>query len=223
MHSQRTAVRKKQCDGDGVAPGRTTQWVQCLQGLCTCVTLCAGVSSGKRSSQRLPVLRSFFDTTCMPVPTTPVSIRPYLPADFVACMGVFQSNVPTYFADSERGEFAFFLASPGCNYWVAECEGALVACGGCRVEKGVGRLCWGMVVRARHGASIGSALLTLRLRHLFNQVPPVLAVELETSQHSAGFFERFGFKALRVTTGGYGPGLDTVAMLLRRGDWGGHE
>ncbi len=39
-------------------------------------------------------------------------------------------------------------------------------------------------------------------------------VVLDTSQHSRGFFERFGFQQVARHRDGYGPGLDRCEMRL---------
>ena len=48
------------------------------------------------------------------------------------------------------------------------------------------------------------------------QATGVHEVGIETSQHSAGFFERFGLTTQRVATDGFGKGIDGVVMALRR-------
>jgi hypothetical protein len=146
-------------------------------------------------------------------------VRPYHSTDFDACLRIFQSNVPTYFAESERAEFVSFLGSAEGEYLVVESGGAVVACGGSCVLNSVGRLCWGMVELSQHRASIGSALLARRLADLFSRAPQVDEVSIDTSQRSSAFFERFGFRTQQVTADGFGQGLDCVAMTLRREHW----
>lgn len=43
------------------------------------------------------------------------------------------------------------------------------------------------------------------------------AVELDTSQHTRGFYERVGFRVERVVPDGYAPGLDRCDMCLALG------
>ena len=57
------------------------------------------------------------------------------------------------------------------------------------------------------------ALTAARL-DILRAMAGVEAVEIETSQHTAGFYQRFGFEAVRVLADGFGPGLDGWEMTL---------
>jgi len=153
------------------------------------------------------------------MPSAPLVVRTFTRADFDACLRVFESNLPKYFAESERAEFVDFLGAHPCDYLVVELNGAVRACGGSNVKDGIGRLCWGMVEQSHHRAALGSALLVHRLNRLFLRVPDLQQIQLDTSQHSAGFFERFGFRVQATVPNGFGEGLDCLAMALRREDW----
>lgn len=148
-----------------------------------------------------------------------ITFRAYRPTDLDACLDIFASNVPGCFAEAERAEFASFLSAHGSTYLVVETGGAIAACGGSNVQGETGRLCWGMVARSQQGAAIGTALLIHRLDELFCRQPKVLEVGIDTSQHTAGFFERFGFTTRQVTPDGFAKGIDCVAMVLRRENW----
>ncbi len=155
----------------------------------------------------------------MPPDTSPLlHVRPYVAADRPACLALFASNVPRYFAPEEVAEFEAFLRAPAGDYVVVEREGEVLACGGCYVREGIGRLSWGLVSRAHHGQSLGRALLAWRLQRLWVD-HGVSEVAIDTSQHTAGFFARHGFRVTRQLADGFGPGLDLVAMTLRREDW----
>jgi ribosomal protein S18 acetylase RimI-like enzyme len=148
-----------------------------------------------------------------------LEFRAYRPTDLNACLDIFASNIPGCFAEAERAEFASFLSVHGSTYLVVETRGVVAACGGSSVQGETGRLCWGMVARSQQGAAIGTALLVHRLDDLFCRKPKVLEVGIDTSQHTAGFFERFGFTTRQVTPDGFAKGIDRVAMALRRENW----
>jgi len=74
--------------------------------------------------------------------TSEILIRPYRASDRAACIEVFRSNLPRYFDRSELPEFEAFLALPVGDYFVLEFGAAIVACGGCYVREGIGRLSW---------------------------------------------------------------------------------
>lgn len=136
-------------------------------------------------------------------------------ADRAACLGVFDSNVPTFFAPQERAEFSRFLdaCDRGAPYLVLVHNGAVVACGGLEIAAHSASLSWGMVDRACHGQGLGTQLTKARLA-LARSLPDLAEVVLATSQHTRGFYEGFGFAVARVTPDGFGPGLDRWDMRL---------
>ena len=81
----------------------------------------------------------------------PMNLRLYRPADARACLSMFDSNVPTYFAPEERSDFERFLREQAvdCAFQVIERDGSIVACGGLsRRGDGSAGFCWGMAARA---------------------------------------------------------------------------
>lgn len=150
-------------------------------------------------------------------------MRGYERADREACLSLFDSNVPPYFAPSERADFAAFLDDlPGPYLVLEDLNGDIVACGGfgpTRQDDTVAILCWGMVRRDQHGRGLGRQLLATRL-DLIATDPRFRAVRIETSPLSRGFFERFGFIVDLVVPDGFAPGLDLVAMALDLGGSG---
>ncbi|MGQ2991645.1 MAG: GNAT family N-acetyltransferase [Brevundimonas sp.] len=150
------------------------------------------------------------------------SVRPYEPGDRDACLDLFDSNVPVFFDVSEREGFAEFLDEMRWPYQVIVRDGRIVACGGHAVEAdGVtAALCWGMVDGRLHGEGLGRRLTEARLAAA-RAVRGVTAVRLDTSQHTEGFYRRFGFTVEAVTTDGFSPGIDKYEMRLVFGDDGG--
>ncbi|ALN75328.1 GNAT family N-acetyltransferase [Aureimonas sp. AU20] len=145
-------------------------------------------------------------------------MRAYRPADRDGCLRLFDGNVPEFFAPSERGDFAGFLSRPShtAHFWVLEQGGALVACGGWLPEadgETVG-LCWGMVDRALQRKGLGSRLTQARILAA-RQAPGITRVRLDTTQHSQGFYARFGFEVENISKDAYAPGLDRWDMILR--------
>lgn len=143
--------------------------------------------------------------------------RPYRARDVDACLRLFDGNVPDFFAPDERAEFVGFLRDIGpWPYLVGETGGHMVACGGFEVAGNVARLTFGMVERTRQGQGIGQALTKARLA-VIRQTVGVERVAIETSQKSAGFYDRLGFRVTEVTANGFGPGLDRWVMVLELG------
>jgi predicted GNAT family N-acyltransferase len=139
--------------------------------------------------------------------------RVYQAVDAEACLKLFDSNTPAFFAPSEREEFMAYLAEAP-HYFVLIDRERLVGCGGLEeIDDGAWALCWGMVDQGLHRQGLGKALLLGRLDWIRQQAN-ASTVHLDTSQFSRGFFERFGFVATSVTANGYGEGLDRVDMRL---------
>jgi GNAT superfamily N-acetyltransferase len=142
-------------------------------------------------------------------------VRPYARSDFGSCLALFDGNVPEYFAAGERAEFVAFLKEgPARAYLVLERDGAVLAAGGVSGgPSGWVTLDWGMVARSCQRAGLGRRLLAARLA-LARGMPGVCGVRLETSQKTRAFYEAFGFRVTAVVPEGFGPGLDSVSMVL---------
>ena len=143
-------------------------------------------------------------------------VHPYTPADHDACLAVFDTNVPRYFLKSERAGFESFLAElPGPYLVMTDDDGVVVACGGYAMNDEPGRadLCWGMVRQEKHRKGLGRTLTHRRI-DAAKADPNVRVIALECSQHTTGFYERFGFRVTDVEPDGFGPGLDRCEMRL---------
>jgi predicted GNAT family N-acyltransferase len=146
-----------------------------------------------------------------------MSFRNYRAPDRAACISLFDSNVPLYFAAGERADFTGFLDDLPGPYLVMEDGGRIVACGGWarqQPDAPAVTLCWGMVDRACHRRGLGRQLLEARLARIAADKPAAAEVLLSTSQHSAGFFARYGFEVCKVVPEGYGSGIDRCDMRL---------
>ena len=143
-------------------------------------------------------------------------VRPYTPADREACLRVFDSNVPKYFAAAEREDYQAFLNDlPGPYLVITDEASVVLACGGYAVEPAERRadLCWGMVRQGHHREGIGTLLLRERLTRV-REEPGVDAVHLDTGQHTRIYYERAGFRVLREIRDGYVPGYHRYDMRL---------
>lgn len=141
-----------------------------------------------------------------------MDLRLYTPADRDACLAIFDSNTPAYFAPAERDEYAAFLAAPPGEYYVAEHDGAVIGCGGFALNAPApARLTWGMVHRDWQGKGVGRLLLLYRLRQLSRVAPGAEFVALATTPAAQGFYEKLGFRA--VSTDSRADGL--VEMVKR--------
>jgi len=151
-----------------------------------------------------------------------VYLRPWRPEDRPLTAALFDSNTPGYFAEIEKADFLAFLDDlPGPYFVLETLDGEVLGCGGYAREPrdpSVAALCWGMVRGDRHGARLGERLLTERLTRIAD-APGFQTVKIETTQHSRGFFARYGFVETRHTPDGFAPGMDRVDMVLGLDVW----
>ncbi|MFD1734389.1 GNAT family N-acetyltransferase [Deinococcus malanensis] len=145
---------------------------------------------------------------CRFVRTAPRTARPAWPFLTPTCPCPFSPERPAFGAwlDSEDG---------AAEYLVVEDASGIVACGGLWFSQDVQRpagFAWGMVHPDRQRQGIGAQLARVRLSRLRELGVPLAA--LDTSQWTAPFYARLGFREVRRTPDGYGPGLDRVDMTL---------
>lgn len=146
-----------------------------------------------------------------------MNIRDYGPADREACLALFDSNVPLYFAPRERTDFAAYLDAPPGPYLVMQDDDRIVGCGGwARDREDSGRmiLCWGMINRERHRTGLGRQLMQARIARITVD-RSATGILSNTSQHSAGFFSHLGFETRKIVPDGHAPGIDLHEMILR--------
>lgn len=146
---------------------------------------------------------------------TGLHFRPYTAEDQDACIEIFVSNTPQFFGSDELKDFRKFLETLPCPYYVVTREAEIVACGGYGVDnkKHTTVLAWGMARADLHKQGLGTFLLVERLKQIYKGFGDTV-VDIDTSQHSRGFFERFGFEAGDITEDYYAPGLHRIDMQL---------
>lgn len=140
-------------------------------------------------------------------------IRTYTPSDRDAVIAIFRSNIPKYFGPEEEPGLCEFLAAMRSDeYYVIEIDGEVVGAGGIALnDDDTVSLCWGMVREDHLGTGLGRELTEFRIeasRETFGD----RAMVTSTSQHTEGFYEKFGFDTVEHTPNGFGPGLDICKM-----------
>jgi GNAT superfamily N-acetyltransferase len=146
-----------------------------------------------------------------------MKMRRYTPADLDAVVAIFRSNIPKYFTPEEEPGLYEFLDGFAEDYYVLEVAGEVVGSGGTALNADIDpktvSLCWGMI-RADHlGTGLGKALTELRIG-LAQEKYPGIALTIGTSQHTEGFYQKYGFTTVEHTPDGYGPGIDMCRMHL---------
>ncbi|MDG2286854.1 MAG: GNAT family N-acetyltransferase [Alphaproteobacteria bacterium] len=119
------------------------------------------------------------------------------------------------FPRDELSLFANFLDHEATTYFVLIIEDRATACGGWSIYEDTvtAGLAWGMVRAEHHGHRHGTRLLAWRLGRIA-QDPAIRRVVMDSSQHTIGFFEKFGFRVTTQQLDGYGPGLHRYDMVL---------
>ena len=139
-----------------------------------------------------------------------------------ALLAIFKSNMPLYFAEEELPLFIAFLNKDVFvkNYAVVFQENSIVGCGGIALnqpteytnEKHV-IMTWGMVDRKNHKVGFGKKLLEFRIQQA-KVLFPGIKIALGTTQHTYGFFEKYGFKTVYFKKDHWSKGLDLYQMEL---------
>ncbi len=156
-----------------------------------------------------------------------INIRPYTPADKPACMACFESNVPKWFTVEEIAEYSNFLDNYGANkmlkpngistrFYVLELNGEIIGAGGFgdRFDTLTITLAWGHIHKDYHKKGFGKKLLEFRLNTI-KALHPGHSVYIDTTQHSVGFYEKYGFKTTLITKDFYAQGMDRYDLELR--------
>ena len=145
-----------------------------------------------------------------------MKLRRYKKSDLEAVVEIFRSNIPKYFGPGEESGLRSFLESDPVrgDYFVGEVAGDVVGAGGIALnDDRTVSLCWGMLRAAHLGKGLGRELTEFRIqkaREQFGDLPLVIS----TSQHTQGFYEKFGFRLVEHTPDGFGPGIDICKMRL---------
>jgi len=136
---------------------------------------------------------------------------------FNCCVSIFKSNVPVFFSSEEEVLFSNYLLKPSINYYVVlNSSNNLIASGGYEYEKDkdIVSLTWGMVDYKYHNLGYGTSLTEYRLQKIKKEFSHC-SVELNTSQKTFKFYQKFGFQIIKITQNYYAPGLDRYDLLKK--------
>jgi len=146
-----------------------------------------------------------------------VLLRPHRLEDREGCLAAFDSNVPAFFAPSERSSYVEYLDEmlprSGVRQLVLQApDGAIVASGGVGLRDGEARMCWGIVRASHHRRHLGECFLLARL--LLGAAAGADRAGLDTIPKTTQFFARYGFVIVREQDDGYGPGIHRRDMCV---------
>ena len=140
-----------------------------------------------------------------------MDVRPYSIADREACLAVFDSNDVNPESGS-RSEFVAFLDDLSSPYFVMDHDGAIVGCGGFRVdrEQKTAELEFGMIRRDAQKQGLGRFLLLYRIREI-SKAGGIERVLLSALPEMVPFFEKQGFKVDRFSS----PDAGHIRMVMK--------
>ncbi|MBA3682972.1 MAG: GNAT family N-acetyltransferase [Bacteroidetes bacterium] len=131
-------------------------------------------------------------------------------------ISIFRSNIPKYFFDFEEKDLIEDLPEINRTFYVMYYNDEIVGAGGYALnDDDTVSLCWGMVHHNYLKQNLGKALLEFRLNEIEKYFPGKIITNV-TSQHTTGFFEKYGFEIKYVTENGFGPGLHLCKMELKK-------
>ena len=141
-----------------------------------------------------------------------ITIRPYAPPDRAACLHLFDTNTPVYFAPNERADYEEFLNNVPAAYYLCTQDDVILAAFGLWTQGIRGRIQWIMVANDARGTGVGGKMMDYILAAASKA--NVKIIDIAASQKSAAFFAHYGAVHQKTTTEGWGPGLDRVDMIL---------
>lgn len=144
-----------------------------------------------------------------------IVIRPYELSDRTILEEIFMLNTPKYFAPEELGDFLEYLDLFGDDYVVAVVGGQIVGGGGYWIRESdqQGGLSWAFLHPDFQGTGVGKALAVYRIDKI-KASGKAKTIMVETSQHSFGFYEKFGFKLVGQQSDYWAPGIDLCSAVL---------
>ncbi len=144
--------------------------------------------------------------------------RKYEAKDLPFLKKVFFSNVPLYFREFEWDDFEDFLhhdINEQCPYEVVRLRGEIIGAGGIALEADNSvSMCWGMIDSAWHRSGFGKQLLEHRLS-ICEKVFPEKPVVLSTTQHVSEFYQKYGFKTVKIVDNFWAEDLHLHKMEMK--------
>ena len=142
-----------------------------------------------------------------------LTFRLYDSSQVEACLSLFDSNCPAFFAAEERRDYFDFLSAAPLNYFLG-LEGNNVVCafGYSTTSDERPSLNWIMVAPAYQKSGAGNAMMGLYIDYLVANQKQFGSIS--TSQHDEHYFERYGALRIGYAEHGWGEGMHRVEMLL---------
>lgn len=140
-------------------------------------------------------------------------IREYNVADKQEVIDLLRRNTPQYFAPEEEADLIYYLEKEIEYYYVIAVDNQIVGSGGFNFSGNpkIGKISWDILHPEFQGKSLGSALLHYRIEKL-RTFAAVEKITVRTSQVAYRFYEKLGFKLVRVVDDYWADGFDLYEM-----------
>ncbi|EGV45078.1 GNAT family N-acetyltransferase [Bizionia argentinensis JUB59] len=126
-------------------------------------------------------------------------IRAYINQDRLQVMDLLKQNTPKHFDISEESAFENYWDSEIEDYFVSLEDSKIIGAGGINyfLEEKMAKISWDIIDPQAQGKGIGKELTQFRINHL-NKNPNVHIITVRTSQLVYTFYEKMGFKLVKV-------------------------
>lgn len=142
-----------------------------------------------------------------------MDIYKYTSSEFESCIDLFTSNADKFFDKSELEQYEEFLNCEALDgdYFIVKHDTFTVGAGGFFSHENAFWLDWGIIHRSSHRQGIGTKLLKYRISKIYQENKNPI-IKLCTSQHTEGFYKKYGFEVLNFTKDGYGINLHKYVL-----------
>lgn len=140
-------------------------------------------------------------------------IREYKMSDKEAVLNLLKSNTPQYFSPEEEKDFVYYLENEIEYYFILEINKQIVGSGGFNFsgDNTKGKISWDILLPEFQGKSWGSFLLNYRIE-LLKKFKGIQEITVRTSQLVYTFYEKQGFKLIKIEKDYWAKGFDLYLM-----------
>lgn len=141
------------------------------------------------------------------------NIRKYTKEDKEEVLNLIRPLVPEYFAEEEIKDFEHYLIHEIEDYFVYQTEDKIIAAGGINynLKNVTAIISWDMVHIDYLGKGIGRKLVEYRIEFI-KKKKNIHRIVVNTSQHTFGFYEKFGFSTSKIKKDFWAEGFDLYQM-----------
>jgi len=141
-------------------------------------------------------------------------IREYKASDKEVCLQIVKSNIPEYFSEEDYAKATkWFESIDFPNFYIIYNDNHVIGFGGFSFENNQAKLLFGLIHKQYHKQGYGKILSEFRINKIW-EINPEITIYLETTEKTFGFFERLGFKTVKIIPGHYYGNFDMYEMIL---------